>query len=266
MATASLACTATCPSSSRYRASRTGALWHNAPNLKLYAKCGWTDLSKLTVWALIVDPRRNLEARLGRNPLAGALAWALRKLLALRLDLVRAGRSTAYRVQEIQRFDAAFDALFARTAPALPLAVTRDAAYLNWKFVAKPDNRYRRLAAFDPSGTLRAYAVLSAGTRGGEPVGTVLDLLGEPGHSDALDAVIRRGLDWLRSEGVVEVSCVGSDRALSCLERFGSRPRPSPTGFMFRNGDSVVRPGFVGNIDNWYITGSDADGDAWTAT
>lgn len=246
--------------------SFAGALWHNAPNRKLYAKCGWTDLSKLKSWVLVMDPQRNLEARLGRNALTGALSTVLKKLLALRRALGRAGRSVGCRVEEISRFDASFDALFERSAPALPVAVARTAAYLNWKFVEKPDNRYRRFAAIDSSGVLRAYVVVSAGEQREEPVGSILDLLGDPGHPQALDAAIRRGLNWLQSQSVVEVSCVGSDRALSCLGRFGFRQRASEAGFMFRHWESVFEADFVNNIDNWYITGSDADGDAWKPT
>ncbi len=243
-----------------------GALWHNAPNRKLYAKCGWTDLSKLKSWVLIVDPKRNLEARLGRSPSTRALSVIVRKLLAMRSAWSRAGRSAAYRVEEIARFDAAFDALFDRAAGALAIAAVRNAAYLNWKFVEKPDNRYRRFCAFDSSDVLRAYVVVSGGEQGEEPIGTILDLLGDPAHPQALDVVVRRGLDWLQSQRVVEVSCVGSDRALSCLGRFGFRQRTSETGFMFRHWESVFDKEFVSNIDNWYITGSDADGDAWKPT
>ena len=246
--------------------SFAGALWHNAPNLKLYAKCGWTDLSRLKSWVLIVDPTRNIEARLGQNALASALSAVLRQLLAMRAALLPAGRGTAYRVAEVARFDAAFDALFERTAPALPIAVARTSAYLNWKFVEKPGNRYRRLAAYDSSGVLRAYAVVTGGKQEKAPIGSILDLLGDPGHPEALDAVLRSGLAWLRSQGVVEVSCVGSERALARLGRFGFRQRPSTTGFMFRNWEQVFGKDFVGNIDNWYITGSDADGDAWKPT
>jgi len=246
--------------------SFAGALWHNVPNRKLYAKCGWMDCSRLVSGIWIIDPRRNVEARLGRNPLSFALSGLLRALLALRNALRLAGRSTAYRVTEVNRFDAAFDGLFERAARSLPIVVVRNADYLNWKFVDKPGNSYRRFAALDSSGAPRAYVVVSGGDRNTESTGRVLDLLGDPDHPEALDAVVRRGLEWLRSQGIAEVSCVGSARALSCLTRFGFRQRPSETGFMFIHWESVFDKDFVSNIDNWYITGSDADGDAWKAT
>ena len=84
-----------------------GALWHNAPNLKLYAKCGWTDLSRLRTWVLVVDPRRNVEARLGPGALSTVLSAAVKPLLALQRALRPAGRATSCRVEEIARFDAA---------------------------------------------------------------------------------------------------------------------------------------------------------------
>jgi GNAT superfamily N-acetyltransferase len=246
--------------------SFAGALWHNTPNLKLYAKCGWTDCSALVSSILVIDPRRSVQKRLGRNPLTHVLSFVLRQALAVRNALRRTGRSSAYRVTEIARFDERYDALFERTAGTLGIAVVRNATYLNWKFVDKPDNRYRRFAAFDSTGELRAYAVVSHGEQTKEPVGKVLDFLGEPQHLEALDVVIRRGLEWLKSQGVVEATCVGSPRALACLGRFGFRQRPSETGFMFIHWDPVLDREFVSDIGNWYITASDADGDAWKPT
>jgi GNAT superfamily N-acetyltransferase len=247
-------------------AAFAGALWHNAPNLKLYSKCGWTDCSALVFAIRIVDPRRNLEKRFGRNPLARVLAALLRPVLALRSALSRARPSGAYRVADIDRFDERFDALFERAAASLPIAVVRNAAYLNWKFVAKPDNRYRRFAAFDAAQELRAYAVVSAGVPGPKPVAKILDMLCDPAHPQALDAVLRHAIGWLESQPVISITCVGSPAALACLERFGFRQRPSDTGFMYVHWEADFERDFVADIGNWYITSADADGDAWTPT
>lgn len=246
--------------------SFAGALWHNAPNRKLYTKCGWTDCSNLLSSVRIVDPRRNVQAVLGPNPLARILSVLLRKALAVRNSLRRAGRSKAYRVIEVDRFDDRFDALFERTAATIPILSARNADYLNWKFADKPDNRYRRFAALDTAGILRAYVVVSDGEQSDEPIGKMLDFLGDPDHPEALDVALRQGLEWLESEHVASVTCVGSPRALSSLARFGFRERASETGFMFIHWESVFEREFVTNIDNWYITSSDADGDAWKPT
>ena len=45
-------------------------------------------------------------------------------------------------VRLIRRFDASFDKLWARLAPRFDVAVRRDAAYLQWKFVSPPHVRY----------------------------------------------------------------------------------------------------------------------------
>jgi GNAT superfamily N-acetyltransferase len=243
-----------------------GALWHNPPNRKLYAKCGWTDLSELIYLMLVVDPRRFVSARLGDNPLTGMTSSFLQRALAARDALRRVGRSSAYPVTDVERFDERFDALFDRAAPGLGISAVRDSRYLNWKFVDKPENRYRRLAAVDSDGEVRGYVVVSREVEGEESVGRVIDLLGDPEHPDALDGALRRGLDWLRSQGVSSVTTVGSPRAIAHLRRFGFVNRPVVSGFMFIHWESRFDLEFVSDIGNWYITASDADGDSWNQT
>lgn len=241
------------------------ALWHNAPNRKLYAKCGWRDCSELVSCALVIDPRPRLEKRFGRNLFTRALSAALRSALKARRTLRPAGRERSYRVTELTRFEAGFDALFDRAAAAMPFAVARTSAYLNWKFVEKPGNAYRRFAALDSVDVPRAYVVVSAGEGASTSTGRVLDLLGDPEHPGALDAAVRQSLDWLEAQGVGVVTSVGSSRAMSPLGRSGFRLRDSTTGFMMINWDAAFEEGLVTDIGNWYVTASDADGDAWNS-
>ena len=67
-------------------------------------------------------------------------------------------------VQEIQRFEPACDRLWARCVDELGCSLTRDRAYLNWRYADCPHQRYIALAARDQqSGALRGLAVLRLG-------------------------------------------------------------------------------------------------------
>jgi GNAT superfamily N-acetyltransferase len=61
-------------------------------------------------------------------------------------------------VRLIRRFDASFDKLWARLAPRFDVAVRRDAAYLQWKFVSPPHVRYA-IAALYRDGEAQGYVV-----------------------------------------------------------------------------------------------------------
>lgn len=62
------------------------------------------------------------------------------------------------------RFDASFDELWGSVSTGRPVAVVRDAAYLNWRYVDCPGRCYRRIAAFG-GGKLQGLAVIRCKTQ-----------------------------------------------------------------------------------------------------
>lgn len=62
-------------------------------------------------------------------------------------------------VERVDRAGPEFDALFARLAPDLRLLARRDAAFLQWRFLTRPNVRYHLFAARDVNG-LRGYAAV----------------------------------------------------------------------------------------------------------
>jgi hypothetical protein len=70
--------------------------------------------------------------------------------------------SGALVVRQVERFDAAADALWAELAPTFPLAAIRDARYLNWRYADAHDVRYELVECRErATGRLRALAVLA---------------------------------------------------------------------------------------------------------
>lgn len=72
-------------------------------------------------------------------------------------------RGLALRVERPARFEPEVDALWERCAPELDTALVRDAAYLNWRYVAHPDVPYTLHVARDAAGALRGVAVTREG-------------------------------------------------------------------------------------------------------
>lgn len=65
-------------------------------------------------------------------------------------------------VRRVRRYDADTDALWAQMAPALQLAIVRDARYLNWRYADAVDAEYELCEARERrSGRLRGIAVLT---------------------------------------------------------------------------------------------------------
>ncbi|HVH07950.1 MAG TPA: hypothetical protein VNE71_18300, partial [Myxococcota bacterium] len=136
-----------------------GAMWFNEVNHRSYLKCGWTDVPGFRRYVFFLDAAR-LADELGERR---ALALAVRAagplaLSFLRARVRRAGRS-GVRIDAIDRFDDRCERLYRKLAPGLGIAVRRSAAYLDWRFVAKPGGAYRRLAAMSPGGELAGWLV-----------------------------------------------------------------------------------------------------------
>lgn len=240
-----------------------GALWFNAPNLKLYGKSGWTLVPGFYPYLKILDPSPFLRRHL--SELAGAcLGPPARWLTGLRERLRFPRRSDEILISGVERFDPQVDALFERLCCRFGLIVTRSAAYLNWKFVEKPYGAYRLRVAYDQRGELRGYAVLKVGRTEGGLRGRIVDLLADCGSPAVFDALLEDACEQLAAAGVSYIEIASTYRPfLAALPRHGFIRARKPRGFMASRWEERFRPDFIRDIHSWYLTFSDADGDAW---
>jgi hypothetical protein len=164
-------------------------------------------------------------------------------------------------VRLIRRFDASFDRLWARLAPRFDVAVRRDAAYLQWKFVSPPHVRYA-IAAIYRDGEAQGYVVYRH-TR--EPRGKVtllVDFLVDPDDTDALVSLLR----WVDREARAE----DSDKIRGFCQHAGFRKILKAEGyaqaasslqFVIKLNALAPPPDFYTKTDQWHITLGDSDQD-----
>src|SRR5439155_24247648 len=74
------------------------------------------------------------------------------------VHIVSRSRPLRAECEPIRRFDSSFTALWERLAPKFDLAVRRDAAYLNWRYIEPPHVRYS-VVALKRQGEVHGYAV-----------------------------------------------------------------------------------------------------------
>lgn len=241
----------------------SGALWHNEPNYRLYAKCWWTGISGFYRYVKILDPSPFLRRRVPR--LVGyGLGWPAKKALSAIERMRPSMRSEDVRIETLECFDEELDALFERICCAFGFIVTRSAAYLNWRFVRKPSGAYRIRGAYDRGGQLCGYAVLKIGDTEGALRGQVVDLLADSSKPAIFDSLIDDACAQLIGTGVssIEIACTHRP-FVTALPRHGFFKARTPCRFMASNWENRFSSDLVTNIDNWYLTFSDADGDAW---
>jgi hypothetical protein len=160
-------------------------------------------------------------------------------------------------------FGTEFDRLWASIAPSVAVGLVRDAAYLNWRYVANPAYRYHRLALHD-AGRLRGLVVGSARRIFGVDAMLLVDLVAEGGEP-AIGAALLHALvaDARRQDlGMIAALAIPGSILFTVLRRCGfvrvpGRLDPRP----FRTAGVVFDPtsGRASNPAAWYFSWGDTD-------
>jgi GNAT superfamily N-acetyltransferase len=223
---------------------------------RLFQKLNWPDVGPVPC---LVKPltRRALRRPnwpVPLNRLVSALTWPIVMIVA-RTRPVRA------EVRLIQRFDETFTTLWEELAPKFDLAVRRDAAYLNWKYVSAPHVRYS-IAVLRREDRNIGYAVYRHLHEPRGRVTLIVDFLADPDDDDAL----RTLLHWIDREARQADSDKIRIFAMHAgfrrvLRRSGFFQVKSTMEFVVKINGLDVEPSFYENIDTWHVTLGDSDQD-----
>jgi hypothetical protein len=143
--------------------------------------------------ACVVKPLSRRALRIPTWPMA-----ANRVVSAVTLPFVRVvarARPLREQVEVVRRFGRDIDRLWERVAPRLDLAVRRDAAYLNWKYVEPPHVRYA-VAILRRDDEPHGYAVYRHLREPQGRVTQIVDFLTDPADERGLKTLLR----WIDRE------------------------------------------------------------------
>jgi GNAT superfamily N-acetyltransferase len=223
---------------------------------RLFKKLAWPDVGPVPCF---VKP---LTRRALRRP-----QWPMplnRLVSALTLPLVRlVSRSRPLRadIEPIRRFDAPFDALWERVAPRFDLAVRRDAAYLNWKYIEPPHVRYN-IVALKRNGSIDGYAVYRHLQEPRGRVTLLVDFLVDPADVPGMKTLLRwvdREARTADSDKIRAFATHGVFRRL--IRKSGYFQVKSTMEFVAKINHVQLPGGFYRDTDQWHITLGDSDQD-----
>lgn len=201
-----------------------------------------------------------LSRRALRNP-----TWPLaanRLVSAVTLPFVRVvARAQPLReqVEVVRRFGHDIDRLWERVAPRLDLAVRRDAAYLNWKYVEPPHVRYS-IAVLRRDDDPHGYAVYRHLREPQGRVTQIVDFLVDPSDERGLKTLLR----WIDREARAEDSdkiraYVQHARFRRVLRRSGFFAVKSNVRLNAKVNAVQVPQDFYDANDGWHFTWGDGD-------
>ena len=192
---------------------------------RLFQKLRWPEVGPVPYLVKPLTRRafRRAEWPMVLNRLVSAVTLPYVKFVARQKPL-------SGEVRLIRRFDASFDKLWARLAPRFDVAVRRDAAYLQWKFVSPPHVRYA-IAALYREGEAQGYVVYRHAREPRGKVTLLVDFLVDPDEPDASSrcsagSIARRG-PRTRTRSAASASTPASARSSSPRATPRRRPRCS---------------------------------------
>jgi|WetSurMetagenome_2_1015567.scaffolds.fasta_scaffold08482_4 hypothetical protein len=239
-------------------------LWPNENMLKSCVKKGWLSVPNFYSYLKIFDPALFLKNMVNSKMPLNVLSCGVRTLLKLREIPSYLQSSKGIEILEIDKFDDRFDSFFENVSGQLGITIIRTKDYLNWKFVDKPFNNYRRYIAFDRKGELSGYMVTKKETVEGVKRGKILDIFAHPQKTDIFSALVKRGVNDLHADGVGYLGLICTFPAfLKEIRKLGFIRSRKPERLMLYNWEQEFERGFISNINNWYLTYSDSDGDSW---
>jgi hypothetical protein len=173
--------------------------------------------------------------------------------------VVARARPLREHVEVVRRFSRDLDHLWERVAPRLDLAVRRDSAYLNWKFIEPPHVRYS-VAVLKRDDEPHGYAVYRHRREPQGRVTQIVDLLVDPDDERGLKTLLR----WIDREARTE----DSDKIRCYVQHAKFRRVLRRSGYFVVKSDVLlnakvnavqVPPDFYENTDGWHFTWGDGD-------
>ena len=207
-----------------------------------------------------------IALRLARFP---PFAWAAQTLATLwvaatRLPGALAARALTTRLEARLPGEADLDGLWARARRAPGSRAARSGAYLHWRYQYAAHTRYWFASSWRGA-ELVGLAVLQHPERlddvrlAGLGIGSVVDLVLDPGCPGALPSLLAAARRWAKSANYDALLLTMSHRSLrGPLMRDGYLPMPGNIHLMVR--DPGDKHGLSPKLDEWLVT----RGDAWS--
>ena len=223
---------------------------------RLFQKMRWPDVGPVPCFVKPLT-RRALRMPNWPQPINRFVSWMALPVIRI----VSRSRPLRAEVRMIQRFDESFTKLWQELAPKFELAVRRDAAYLNWKYVTAPHVRYQ-VAALRRDDRNIGYAVYRHLHEPRGRVTLLVDFLADPDDDNALSTL----LHWVDREARQADSDKIRTFAMHAgfrkvLRRSGYFQVKSTMEFVVKVNGVDVAPAFYQDTDRWHISLGDSDQD-----
>lgn len=243
------------------------SLWHNEKIMDIKNKGGWFNIGKYRPLKKIYNLENIVNFKLKNQFFKKIIIYFSKPYFRIRHSDCNRIQSN-YDIELVLKCDNEFDHLFMNVAPKLGILSDRTSAILNWKYIDIPHKDYIFLATRE-KGRISAYAVLRIDEQDGNiRKGIIVDILGDPDKSEPVSCLVRKCEEiFLENKVDFSVCLVQPEIFRNIFKKNGyyqAKSKKTDCLLIF-NEDKIPNKDkeLVKNINNWYLTYGDSDGDMW---
>jgi hypothetical protein len=177
----------------------------------------------------------------------------------------RSGTSPIYsKVSEVKEIDDRFNTLWQQASFLHPIMLVRDRAYLDWRYIKRPDANYT-IYISEQNGRLLGFVVLRVTQNNGLQMGWIADILTHSPDMQIVSDLIDQAVKYFKMLGVDTIMCTLPLKTYltSSLRRFGflfaSKWQRGINPITISPITSAYPESFLLNPNNWYLTRGDSD-------
>jgi hypothetical protein len=218
---------------------------------------------RIPFWIKPIKPDNIVTRYFKRDNILTGLALSVGKSIIKMTDRSR-NYEIRTQVREVREIDERFDTLWQQASSHHKIMMVRDRAYLDWRYIKKPDADYTIYVSEDGD-RLLGYIVLRIIQNNGLTVGWIVDILTNSKDSPAGMDLIGKAIQYYRMVDTDIIWCVMPPKAYFApvLRKFGflmiSKLRRGKERINCRTFTTKYPDSFLHNPDNWYVTRGDSD-------
>jgi hypothetical protein len=169
-----------------------------------------------------------------------------------------------YSIRSVTEFTSDFDQLWDRSSTEFQLIASRSKEYLKWRYLDHPYHQYQIFASYH-NDKLAGYVVLCEQEILGFECGVIVDLVGDPANSDALDSLIDYAINHFKGQrniSLIATMITKSNRYFEKLKEHNFVVSPKCFWFITHiNSESLFELNFeqLYAQKSWFITWGDTD-------
>lgn len=169
-----------------------------------------------------------------------------------------------FEIREISKFDEEYDELYNTVSTQINIGVNRGAAYMNWRYIIKPDEVYARYGLYEYN-QLIGVVIFTLKNKHGGKIGYLMELLYNPKNTNAAKYLLKFSSKILKKNNADLILAWCFDHSFNYKNirkngyyKFPEKLRPQKLGFITKILNSKNTKDIY-NLKNWYISYSDSD-------